>query len=178
MEVVGRSDRRAVERVIADGRDLREGSGPWTCRFLDRADVQFGGAWWHVTLPAESALAIVLPAHAGEPCRGDRRVLSAAGGARVGAVAAELAAMSTSYAADNPTCWTRISAAMDAPFSPIILTTAPLTLAEYADIVPAAACLYHLDGFHRLIGWALHGRLAPPSRLHAYVAGPIDAVAH
>jgi hypothetical protein len=145
------------------------GSWPWTSGFLDQADRQFGGAWREVTLTGPEAAAIVLPAHAGEPCHGDRLTLSAP--SHTVAVAADaLRRLGETYAAANATCWSRIDRASREPFSTLILTTAPLDIAEYRGVEARPGQLYHLDGLHRLIGWAMAGRLTQEARIPAFVA--------
>lgn len=135
-----------VARALAAGRPLDSGSGPWTRRFIDVAHRQFDGLWHEVEIPGEEALLIVLPPHAGEPCKGDRLPLVPPGGA------------STREAAE--------------PFTPLILTTAPLDADDYRTLREDAGRLYHLDGFHRLVGWAWAGRLTSAARLSAFLAGP------
>ena len=141
-------------------------------KFIETAERQFGGAWQAQTLTGEEALEILLPPHAGEPCQGDRLTLVEPGGATVREVAQRLARVREAYQEANRTCWSRIEKAAVAPFSGIILTTAPLEADDYIGMTPLAGRLYHLDGFHRLIGWAWAGRLhAPQARIPAVVAG-------
>jgi len=132
--------------------------------------VQFG-SWREVGIDASAALEIVLPPHNGEPCKGDRLELVPSGGATVAEAARALAAIRSSYERNNPTCWGRIAQAIDEPFSTIILTASPLDADEYRSVAPVAGRLYHLDGFHRLVGWAMAGRLGPNVKLRALVAG-------
>jgi hypothetical protein len=65
-----------------------------------------------------------------------------------------------------------VALAFDQPFSTLILTTAPLDADEYRSVTPVEGRLYHLDGFHRLIGWTLAARLTEAVRLRAWVAVP------
>jgi len=160
-----------VRRELAKGRDLRSGSAPWTLGFIELADAQCGGRWHERELDAAEALAIVLPTHAGEPCKGDRLTLVPREGGTVALVAERLRAIAVDYARENPSCWGRISEAGAAPFSSIILTTTPLETDEHRHLARRDGALYHLDGFHRLLGWAMAGRLTPGVRLHAHVAG-------
>jgi hypothetical protein len=158
--------------ALGTERSLTDGSAPWTLRFLEVADRQFGGRWRHMTISGEDALGVVLPPHAGEPCRGDRLPLVGPGGATVERAARRLSEIHDVYASRNQSCWSRIADASAAPFSTLILTTAPLDADDYRSIVPAAGNLFHLDGFHRLVGWAWAGRLTPDARVRAWVAGP------
>ena len=144
---------------------------PWTLDYIARADAQFGGVWTDVELDGLEAGAIVLPPHAGEPCKGDRRPLVPAGGARVDRVASSLCTIAAEYARENPSCWSRIHAAAREPFSAILLTTRPLGVEEYASVAHASGQRYRLDGFHRLIGWAWAKRLTAQTTLRAVIAG-------
>jgi hypothetical protein len=161
-----------VVAAIGAERSLTEGSAPWTLKFVDIADRQFSGAWRPIALAGSEALEIVLPPHAGEPCRGDRLMLIGPGGATVAEAARRLARIREEYAASNPSCWGRMAGAAAAPFSTLVLTTAPIEAEDYASIAPSPGRFYHLDGFHRLVGWAWAGRLTAGVRLKAWVAGP------
>ena len=161
-----------VIAALGAERSLAEGSAPWTLRFIDLADRQFEGQWQRVTISGPDALAVVLPPHAGEPCRGDRMPLVGLAGATVADTARRLARMRDDYATANQSCWSRIAEAAAAPFTTLVLTTAPLNADDYQAIVPAPGQLFHLDGFHRLVGWAWAGRLTDGVRIPALVAGP------
>jgi len=164
--------RRDVVDALGAERSLTDGSAPWTLRFLELADRQFGGCWRQVTISGDEALGVVLPPHAGEPCRGDRQPLVGPGGATVERAARRLGEIHSAYASNNRSCWSRIAEASAASFSTLILTTAPLDADDYRSIAPTAGRLFHLDGFHRLVGWAWAGRLTPAVRVRAWVAGP------
>ena len=160
-----------TSRVLAE-RGHEGGSWPWTLRFLQAADEEFGGLWREVTLPAEEAAAVRLPEHRGEPCRGDRLALVDRGGASVAEVARRLTEQAESYARLNPECWSRIARAREAPLSTIVLVPAPLDIADHDSLRGGAGRLFHVDGFHRLVGWALVGRLqAGQPAIRAFVAG-------
>jgi hypothetical protein len=164
--------RADVIRTLGNGRSLTSGSAPWTLRFLDKADQQFGGEWHSRTLTGREALEILLPPHAGEPCKGDRLTLVDPAGATVRDAARRLAQFRENYQAANPSCWSRIEEAALAPFSGIILTPAPLDHDDYRGLEPEPGRLYHLDGFHRLVGWAWAGRLSGTAvRVPALIAG-------
>jgi hypothetical protein len=152
-------------------RPLDAGSGPWTVRFIRTAGAQFGERWSLRAIAPEDALDIVLPPHAGEPCRGDRRPLVGPEGATVRDAARAFAAVQTAYERDNPSCWKRITHAATEPFSPLILTAEPLDHDDYRGLAGEPGRLYHLDGFHRLVGWAWAGRLAGPGFITVLVAG-------
>jgi hypothetical protein len=78
--------------------------------------------------------------------------------------------MREDYAVANQECWGRIARAAATPFSTIVVTTRPLDIANYASLEPAPGRLYHLDGFHRLVGWSWAGRLLAATRVQAVVA--------
>ena len=170
--------RRAISQVdvagaLSAGRPLDSGSGPWTRRFIDVAERQFDGLWHEVEISGEEALLVVLPPHAGEPCKGDRLSLVQPGGASTREAAETLRQIREDYERANPECWSRIAQAAAERFSPLILTTAPLDQDDYRTLRGDAGRLYHLDGFHRLVGWAWAGRLTSAARLSAFLAGPL-----
>jgi len=160
-----------VRTALSAGRDPRQGSGPWTMRFIELADAQFEGVWRVIEISGEEALGVILPPHAGEPCRGDRLPLVPPGGASVKEAADTLRRIQAEYAVDNRSCWGRITQAVAEPFSPMILTTSPLATDDYRSIAYEPGRLYHLDGFHRLVGWAWASRLGADRRLQVFVAG-------
>jgi hypothetical protein len=163
--------RADIVAALAAERSLTGGSAPWTLRFIDIADRQFGGRWREVTIGGADALGVILPPHAGEPCRGDRLPLIDAAGATVRDAASRLAIIRDAYASANQSCWGRISEAAAAPFSSLVLTAAPLDADDYRTLAPGSGRLYHLDGFHRLVGWAWAGRLVASVRIRAFLAG-------
>ncbi len=163
--------RADVVAALGRERSLTDGSAPWTLKFIELADRQFGGRWRRMTISGTEALAIVLPPHAGEPCRGDRLSLIDPKGATVRDAARRLAVIRNEYEGANRSCWGRIAEATAAPFSTLVLTTAPLDDDDYRAIERGAARLFHLDGFHRLVGWAWAGRLTPGVTIPVLVAG-------
>ena len=163
--------RADVIQSLGTGRSLTAGSAPWTLRFIDTADAQFGGAWHARTLTGEEALEILLPPHSGEPCKGDRLTLVDPAGATVRDAARRLRTIRGEYETSNQSCWSRIEAGRARAVFGIILTTAPLDADDYRGMAPADGRLYHLDGFHRLVGWAWSGRLLPTARIPAVIAG-------
>jgi len=165
--------RADVIQTLGAGRPLTGGSAPWTLQFIDRADAQFAGAWHARTLTGDEALEILLPPHAGEPCKGDRLTLIDPAGATVRDAARRLRTIRDAYESSNLSCWSRIEQGALAQFSGIILTTAPLDADDYKGMTPAAGRLYHLDGFHRLVGWAWAGRLLSTARIPAVIAGAL-----
>jgi hypothetical protein len=158
-----------IVAALAQGRDLKSGSAPWTLKFIERASAQFR-EWREVEIDTAAALDIILPPHNGEPCKGDRLELVPSGGATVVEATARLRAIRADYEKNNPTCWGRIAEASAQPFSTVILTTAPLDADEYGSLTHEAGRLYHLDGFHRLLGWSLANRLTTGTRVRAFIA--------
>jgi hypothetical protein len=173
MRVNGQTTFETVLGELHRARDPRQGSGPWTERLMALTEAQFGSEWWEVVLSGDEAAAIVLPWHAGEPCHGDRLTLIERRGSSVSAAATRLAAMKADYARENPSCWGRISKARREPFSRVILARAPLDHEEYRGIDVGSA-LYCVDGRHRLLGWALEGRLTSTVSIRAHVAGSAE----
>lgn len=156
---------------LLEERGQRHDSWPWTVKYLELADLQFNGQWTATTLDAAKAKAVIVPAHSGEPCRGDRLELVGGGGTSVEAAARWLRTIQDQYATANPTCWRRIQEAAHGPFSTVVLTTEPLGSVEHATLSPRPDSLYHLDGLHRLLGWELASRLRGAISIPAIVAG-------
>jgi hypothetical protein len=138
---------------------------------LARADEQFDSRWRTTTLAADNALDILLPPHSGEPCKGDQLTLVGHRGATARDAGEALRAMGAAYARNNPSCAERIAFATDAPFTRVVLCTAPLDWEEYARVAPVAGAYYCLDGFHRLVAWAAAGRFTHAATIPVWIAG-------
>jgi hypothetical protein len=160
-----------IQQQVLASRGGAHGSWPWTRKMLARADEQFGGVWRAVQLPVDAVHAVILPPHAGEPCRGDQLTLVGAAGARVSDAAAMLTGLGDAYARNNPSCAERLALAREAPFSAVVLTPAPLQWEEYAGVMHVPGALYCVDGFHRLVAWASAGRLQPGVQIPTLMAG-------
>ena len=137
---------------------------------LQSAERQFGRQWLDLQVRADALLGVVLPRHAGEPCHGDRRELVPAGGLTVEAAAASLRAWDEPARGESRECWRRLDVAMTEPFSRVILATEPLREhPDYAGLPPGPG-MFHLDGFHRLLGWALARRLLSDAWIDVHLA--------
>jgi hypothetical protein len=108
-----------IVAALAQGRDLKSGSAPWTLKFIERASAQFR-EWREVEIDTAAALDIILPPHNGEPCKGDRLELVPSGGTTVVEATTRLRAIRADYEKNNPTCWGRIAEASAQPFSTVI----------------------------------------------------------
>ncbi len=161
----------SIEEACLRSRGGSHGSWPWTRKMLAKADEQFRGVWSERSITCDAALDILLPSHAGEPCKGDQLTLVGDHGATVRDAAATLTTLGDAYERNNPSCAERIGFAVDAPFTRIIIATAPLDWEEYARVAPVAGGLYCIDGFHRLVAWAKAGRLTGEVRLDIWLAG-------
>lgn len=162
---------KQITDAVLASRGGMHGSWPWTRKMLAQADRQFGGAWRELTLSGDDALGILLPSHSGEPCKGDQLTLVGDAGGSVREVAHAFTQLGAAYARNNPSCAERLAVAADAPFSQLILCTAPLQWEEYAKVAPQPGAYYCLDGLHRLVAWAGAGRLDPTVIVTAWVAG-------
>jgi hypothetical protein len=164
-------DLRHICDAVLASRGGSHGSWPWTRKLLGRADEQFDGAWRELTIAGASALEILLPPHSGEPCKGDQLTLVGDEGATVRDAGASLVALGEAYARNNPSCAERIRFAADAPFTHVVLCTAPLDWEEYSKVAPRPSAYYCIDGFHRLVAWAAAGRLTTKMNLDIWLAG-------
>lgn len=156
---------------VGSGRSWTEGSGRWTRRFLDEADVTCEGAWQELVVSGTLLEAIALPPHAGEPCHGDTATLVGADAPTVAETSSRLRLTRDRYRLLNPSCAGRIEQAMAEPFSVIVLTTRALAAVGYPAGATSPAGLYVLDGLHRLVGWSLAGRLGAGSEVPVIVGG-------
>ena len=171
---VGHDDRVGLADVVdrlAANRDLATGSGPWTRQFLDLADQQFERRWRLTRVPAVVLREVRLPRHAGEPCQGDTMTLVPTCGLTAADAGAHWTSIRAAYTDANPCCAGRLEAAERAPFSLVIVTTAPLDTPEHRALPVNAGGLYHLDGLHRLIAWAAAGRLNGDLTIPVAIAG-------
>ena len=161
----------SIEAACLRSRGGSHGSWPWTRKMLARADEQFRGVWREVTIDGNTAVAVLLPAHSGEPCKGDQLTLVADEGATVREAGAALAQLGEAYARNNPSCAERLRFAAEAPFTHVILCAAPLDWEEYAKVTARPGAYYCIDGFHRLVAWAAAGRLTKTANLGIWLAG-------
>jgi hypothetical protein len=161
----------SIEEACLRSRGGSHGSWPWTRKMLARADEQFGGVWREVAIDGNAALEILLPPHSGEPCKGDLLTLVGDAGATTRDAGAALVALGEAYARNNPSCAERLSFATDAPFSHVVLCTAPLDWEEYGKVAHRPGAHYCIDGFHRLVAWAAAGRLTKDATIAAWIAG-------
>lgn len=170
MTDVAAPDLKAVIDSVLASRGGAHGSWPWTRKLLAVADAQFHSAWRACSISGADALEILLPAHAGEPCKGDLLTLVRPNGATVREAAATLETLQGAYARQNTSCMSRIEFAAAAPFSAVVLCPLPLDADEYRDVTPAKDALYCVDGFHRLVAWAWKGRLASDVEVPVWLA--------
>ena len=143
-----------VERLVLAERPGTGGSWPWTLELIAQATTQFGeSSWREVQIDGPAALSVVLPSHAGEPCRGDQLLLVPEAGASVLDTAAILDGLADEYARLNPSCWGRISAAADEPFSTLVLVTGPLEAEAIGDSSTAPTpCIIWMDSIDWSVG--------------------------
>lgn len=132
----------------------------WALPLVEAAE-QHGTAWSLVELDADEFGGLWLPAHAGEPCHGDRLTLGSANGGTVAAQTAWLEANAAAYAAENPSCWSRLArAGADAPATVVV---SPRSVGDR--LKPDHALLVVVDGYHRALAYWRAGRRT----LRAYV---------
>jgi len=157
----------AIAASIRAARHPGHDPARWALPLVTAADEAAGGAWLRVAFDEGEALTLWLPPHAGEPCHGDAMTLGDGQGMRLGDAVAWLGDHADTYARANPSCWSRIVAARDSEWGPLVVTpfavgdrTAPPPGTTTAGIV--------IDGLHRALGWGL-GRDDRPRTLQAFV---------
>lgn len=158
----------------------------WALPLIAEADRVANGQWTRVALDARAADDLWLPPHAGEPCHGDalwigsetpdlRGPMPASWpGLRLHEAAAWLRRHEARYASGNPSCWSRIVAARDGPWGPVVL--APFAV---GDRTGPPTALIVIDGLHRVLGWSIRhtARVTDEGEtLPAFLAGPPSAM--
>lgn len=132
----------------------------WALPLVEAAE-EHGTAWSLVELDADEFGALWLPAHAGEPCHGDRLTLGVADGGTVAAQAAWLDSNAAAYAAANPSCWSRLERARADAAAPVVVS--PSSVGDRRK--PDHAALVVVDGYHRTLAYWRAGHRT----LRAYV---------
>lgn len=126
----------------------------WALPLLDELDRMVSG-WQLVELDEHQLSTLWLPVHDGERCHGDSmRLGNDDRGATLEDSAAWLRRHADAYAAANPSCWGRISYAMD--HAPSRIVVSPVNVGDR--VKPADVSLVVVDGLHRALAYWLTGR--------------------
>lgn len=128
---------------------------------------EYGEPWHRVRLSRKDVLSVVLPWHRGE--EGELELVPPTG-ATVQETLTKLSAWRDEYPTANPLCWEKLHRHSGTDPSPLILSAGVVDHPHYADLRERDS-LTHLDGLHRMLAWALWGRLPRFHRLEAYVVG-------
>lgn len=134
---------------------------------LRNAQRELGGRWHQVLLEGPEVRKVVLPWHLGED--GEVELIPDTG-LTVASAADRLAELGTSYAHSNPLCSFKLTRQHTGRRRPLFLSTRPVSGPDYACMTIRQG-LIHLDGLHRMLGWAQAGHLVPGNWFPAYVAG-------
>jgi hypothetical protein len=141
---------------------------------LALANEKFGGMWGFQTLGREDVLNIFLPHHISE---GGAIGLIPPSGLTLREATDKLRKITIpAYQSANPVCWQKITYWMENYPSPIFLSLGTVAHSDYENFAGHEGHLIHLDGLHRLLGWAIAGKLDPDKyergeKVTAYVAG-------
>lgn len=136
-----------------------------TDRTLCALDARTRG-WWRAHLSADEVLDVILPWHESE---GGQFKLVPPTGLSVAQAVERLRPAAARFAEDSPLCWAKLQRVRDLPLSTMFLATRPPLTVDYERLATREGQI-HLDGLHRMVSWALHGRLDGEMRLTAYVA--------
>lgn len=158
----------AFYREHSTERDHDENTNPEAERALNLANAQMG-EWRKALVRREDILNVVLPWHIS--CGGKTELVPKSG-MTVEHAAAKIARMGEAFAKHNPVCHQKIQRMARQPFSPLFLSTRAIGKDDYWDLDRKEG-LVHIDGLHRMIAWALHGRLSEEVEVEAYVALPV-----
>jgi len=149
----------------------------WAMKHLEWADEVAVGTWSLCELEASEVLAIVCAHHAAE---GTDTVLVPETGRTLQDLVADLQRRTGEYAENNPECWAKMAYWEGKDFSPVLLSTEPTMEGKgrRSLVDPSLGSLFHQDGLHRLVRWALDGRFeaeiyAKNPQVTAYIAGEI-----
>jgi len=156
--------RQLIDDEIRSARYPEHDPARWALPLLDMLAPP-GASWTLVELDANEYGGLWLPAHRGEACHGD--AMSLGGDDRGGTVATRAAWLdghAETYAAANPSCWSRLERARVA--GPTAIVIARHSVGDR--VKPDEAALVVVDGLHRaLAGWRRGDRSC-----RAYLASP------
>ena len=144
--------RTAIDAEIAAARYPGHDPARWALPLIATLDRDAAG-WQLVQLEHDDLASLWMPAHAGEPCHGDRMTLGHADGSPLSHAGAWLDVNQTAYAEANPSCWGRIAYAGGAPRAPLVVS--PVAVGDRRK--PAGASLVVVDGLHRALAYWLAG---------------------
>jgi uncharacterized protein DUF6309 len=158
---------------------MAQGSNEWARTRLVEANQKFKGEWRKVSLSRRDLNNILLVWHH-DPKEGLELIPEH--GATLAEVAARWKNIRHTYQSTNTECFKKILAFGESPFSTVFLSAAPLkgfNVPEYEKLQYREGCLVHLDGLHRLIGWAIAVRFNwfryffSKDKVEAFVAGSL-----
>jgi len=184
-----RTRRDDVDASIRAARHPGHDPARWALPLVAEADALADRRWQRVVLTATEAGALWLPPHKGEACHGDTMALAGGTGCTLHEAATWLTTHADAYAQANASCWSRIAAARDGVWGPIVV--APFAVGDrpgppqpyeaYEARRGATRVLIVIDGLHRALGWALReeGGDDQPGRagrraLEAFLAGSVS----
>lgn len=164
-----------VLRAFDREHSIHFGSNAWAREALLLANKQFYGVWSYRPLTLSNIMKIVFPQH-DHALQGGHFELIPKTGLTLKETLQKLYTFQNFYRRANPLCWSRIQYVSSLNFSPLFLSTRPISKIDYQGITTYSGHLFHLDGIHRLIGWGLMGKLSSFSYAHnkplyAYIAG-------
>lgn len=165
MQVIDvRTRREDVDASIRAARHPGHDPARWALPLVAEADTLAHGRWRRVRLTAEEAGDLWLPPHAGEACHGDTMALAGGRGSTLREAATWLKTHTDDYARANASCWSRIAAARDGDWGPIVVApfavgdrTGPPQPHDARDTTRPGTPrgLIVVDGLHRALGWTL-----------------------
>lgn len=179
MKVLQKISFPEVLKAFDQEHSVKEGTNDWARKRLEDANKKFGGEWYRIKLSRREALNILLVWHH------DTReglMLISEGGSTVRDVANYWKEIKDDYRKKNKSCYEKIMRFSKDAFSSVFLSVKPITgygVAEYEKLKYRNGTLVHLDGLHRLIGWAIAGRFKwfryyfSKKKVGAFVAGPV-----
>jgi hypothetical protein len=156
-----------------------DGTNSWARTMIENANHKFNGEWHLAELSRREVLRVLLVWHCDPE---DGLELIPKEGMSVEEVTEHLRKIEDEYRKRNSDCYEKIKKFSKNNFSTLFLSIEPIKgygVQQYDDLQYRKGSLVHLDGLHRLIAWALAGRLGfldylfSKEKINAFIAGPI-----
>ena len=159
---------------------VNKGTNSWARERLGNANDYFGGEWYYIRLSRKEILSGVELIWHHDPSSGLKLIPET--GLTVAKAKDKFLEIRQSYSRDNSDCYTKIIDFGDSAFNPIFLCTKPLKgfgIAEHEKLLHIEGNLVHIDGLHRLVAWAVAGKInwfrySFSKKINAFVAGHVS----
>ncbi len=164
---------------------INQETNEWARDRLKNANERFGGEWYSVQLSRREVLSGIELVYHHDP--GSGLVLIPEEGSTVSEAKDKFLKIRLDYSKKNSDCYEKIVKFGSRMFDYVFLCTAPLKgfgVTEHEKLDHTEENLVHIDGLHRLVAWAVKGRLGWfrynvfSKKIYAFVAGDVNIVQH